>query len=145
MTVEPQNAITVRIVQPVPPKPEDAEGAYRAKLIARFGKVPPPEELARLEACAMSGNADRPGSSRVFTGEARERIAAHRRAEGERTVNAIIDALTAPMTRGEISDATGLAESTITQAMHRALDAGMVSRSTVKRLVYWHRVQVAAE
>ena len=142
MLVEPHNAITVRIVQPTGVR---TLADYQASIIARFGKLPSWAELARREKRAMSGNADRPGSSRVFTGEARERIAAHRRAEGERTVNAIIDALTAPMTRGEISDATGLAESTITQAMHRALDAGMVSRSTVKRLVYWHRVQVAAE
>lgn len=144
MTVEPQNAITVRIVQPMPTGVRTLAD-YQASIIARFGNLPSWAELARRENRAMLRSVGNPHRQGSLSDESRAKMAAAKAEKGGFTVETILAALVAPMTREDIARKTGIPPSTAHLALRRAHDAGLVGRTSVHRHVIWHRVQVAAE
>lgn len=129
--IEPHQAITVSIRQPMPPKIPDT---YREKLIARFGRIPSMAELAKLESAThrMSLETYRPVIALNKSLEAR-------RERTKETIAILVKALTRPMTNQDIATATGIPLSTVCHLMLRALDEGVVKRERVQRVYIWER------
>lgn len=131
MTIEPQDAFTVSIRQPMPPKAPDT---YREKLIARFGRIPSMAELAKMESAThrMSLEIYRPVTALDKSLEAR-------RERTKETIGVLVAALTRPMTSQDIATATGIPLSTVAHLMLRALDEGAVKRERIQRVYIWER------
>ena len=144
MTVEPHAAYTV-CIRPVMPAGVRTLADYQASIIARFGKLPSWAELARRENRAMLRSVGNPRRQGSLSDESRAKMAAAKAEKGGFTVETILAALVAPMTREDIARKTGIPPSTAHLALRRAHDAGLVGRTSVHRHVIWHRVQVAAE
>ena len=123
----------------IPPKHGTLDD-YQATILAKYGKMPSMAELAKGENAVMRKTRDGHGSEGMTT-EGRNRIAAFRRADGQRTLAILLDAMTEPMTRADLSRKTGIAESTISHAMIRAQNDGLVTRKTVHRFAIWERVE----
>ena len=138
MTIEPSAVRFTVGTKVIPPKHGTLDD-YQATILARFGKLPSMAELAKGENAVMRTARDSHGSAGM-TSEGRGRIGALRRADGQRTLAILLDAMTEPMTRSDLSRKTGIAESTITHAMIRAQHDGLVKRTTVHRFAIWERV-----
>ena len=143
MTIEPSAVRFTVGTKVIPPKEKNDN--RRAELIARYPHCFDKDgranlkKLADMENAGLSKNRDGHGSEGMTT-EGRNRIAAFRRADGQRTLAILLDAMTEPMTRADLSRKTGIAESTISHAMIRARNDGLVTRKTVHRFAIWERV-----
>ena len=123
---------TVCIRTQMPPKP--LSSTYRDKLIARFGRVPTYQELAKLESAThrMSLESYRPVTALDKSLEAR-------RERTKETIGQLVAALTRPMTNQDLATATGIPLSTVAHLMLRALDEGAVKRERIQRVYIWER------
>jgi DNA-binding transcriptional regulator GbsR (MarR family) len=68
-----------------------------------------------------------------------------KRERGLTTLQIVVDVITAPMTRGDITQAVGMAESTVDLHLRTALDWGLVTRTKCKNVYIWEQRAVAAE
>jgi CRP-like cAMP-binding protein len=139
--IEPHNAYTVQR-RPLMPHGGRTPAQTIATIRARFpdaftsSGLAIPGKLAKLEDARRYGVKDsdpRGGISR----EACIRLADMRRAEGEKTVETILAAITEPMTADDIAQSTGLFPSTVIKALRRAHKDGRVVKSRLKKLTVW--------
>ena len=123
---------TVCIRPVMPPKPQN--DTYRDKLIARFGRVPTYQELAKLERAThrMSLDVYQPQTALGKSLDAR-------RERTKETIATLVAALTRPMTNQDLATATGIPLSTVAHLMLRALDEGAVKRERIQRVYIWER------
>lgn len=132
--IEPQDAYTVLRRPLLPPKPEP--GTYRAKLIARFGRVPTYQELAAIEA----GKPWLRHGSAYQCQEANERRATEAIRERERQAAQILAMVTeAPTSSADIAIRMGIKQRRIVSvlAVMRERDEVKLIRDGVARL--WTR------
>ena len=123
---------TVCIRPVMPPKP--LSSTYRDKLIARFGRVPTYQELAKLERATHRMSLD------VYQPQtALDKSLDARRERTKETIGQLVAALTRPMTNQDLATATGVPLSTVAHLMLRALDEGTVKRERVQRVYIWER------
>jgi len=128
---------TVCIRPVMPSKP--LSSTYREKLIARFGRVPTYQELAKLESAThrMSLEIYQPQMALDKSLEAR-------RSRTKETIGQLVAALTRPMTNQDLATATGIPLSTVAHLMLRALDEGAVKRERIQRVYIWERADAPA-
>lgn len=123
---------TVCIRPVMPPKPQN--DTYRDKLIARFGRVPTYQELAKLERATHRMSLD------VYQPQmALDKSLEARRERTKETIGQLVAALTRPMTNQGLATATGIPLSTVAHLMLRALDEGAVKRERIQRVYIWER------
>ena len=126
---------TVCIRPVMPPKAPDT---YRDKLIARFGRVPSMQELARLEQGqpATMRQYVPPPSMTPAAIAARERIIA----KGEITRADIMRVLTKPMTCPDVAYALGRTRQLINRHLVLLAQAGKITRRKTKGVNVWEAV-----
>ena len=128
---------TVKTSAPMPPKP--LSSTYREKLIARFGRVPSMQELARLEQgqpATMRQYVPLPSMTPAAIA-ARDRILA----KGEITRADIMRVLTKPMTCPDVSNALGRTRQLINRHLVLLQIAGKVTGRKTKGVNVWEAVE----
>ena len=128
---------TVHIPTPMPPKP--LSSTYRAKLIARFGRVPSMQELARLEQ-------GQPATMRQYVPPAPDNpnVAAAKAAivaKGIATRDDIMRVLTKPMTCPDVAYALGRTRQLINRHLVLLAQAGKITRRKTKGVAVWEAVE----
>jgi hypothetical protein len=126
---------TVAIRPCLPPKGERTLTDYQAPIIARYGYMPSMAELAEREGLAC----DNTKPQNYITPEGRATLQDARRAEGQRTAQLVLDALTRPMTRTDICHKLGIGEVTTTRALQNLHEAGKVTSTRVHSSKVWER------
>ena len=128
---------TVSIRPVMPPRPEN--DTYRDKLIARFGRVPSMQELARLEQGqpATMRQYVPPPSMTPAAIAARAAIAA----KGEATRDSILAVLTKPMTCQDVANALGRTRQLINRHLVLLQIAGKVTGRKTKGVNVWERAE----
>lgn len=128
---------TVHLPTPMPPKP--LSSTYREKLIARFGRVPSMQELARLEQGqpATMRQYVPPPSMTPAAIAARAAIAA----KGEATRDSILAVLTKPMTCLDVANALGRTRQLINRHLVLLQTAGKVTGRKTKGVNVWEAVE----
>lgn len=159
MSIEPQHAATVHIPS-VRPEAERTLADYQADLIRRFGRLPSWPELAKRENAARiraTGQTMWPQSApdngrrlmRTAEQEARrvERLRATLRAKSGAVYDAVLAALTKPMTMEDIANATGFDRKVISGHVSRMKEQGLLTKTVVAkgRAAIWQRSVEAAE
>ena len=128
---------TVCIRTPMPPKP--LSSTYREKLIARFGRVPSMQELARMEQ-------GQPPTMRQYVPPAPDNpnmIAAKAAiiAKGEATRIEVMRVLTEAMTCPAIAEALNRTRQLINRHLVILKAEGKVTRRKVKGVNVWEAVE----
>ena len=128
---------TVCIRPVMPPKP--LSSTYREKLIARFGRVPTYQELARLEQ-------GQPPTMRQYVPPAPDNpnMASARAAiiaKGEATRADIMAVLTQPMTCPDVSNALGRTRQLINRHLVILKAEGKVTLRKVKGVAVWEAAE----
>ena len=128
---------TVHIPTPMPPKP--LSSTYRDKLIARFGRVPSMQELARLEQ-------GQPPTMRQYVPPAPDNpnmIAAKAAiiAKGIATRADIMAVLTKPMTCPDVANAPKRTRQLINRHLVILKAEGKVTLRKVKGFAVWEAVE----
>ena len=128
---------TVHLPTPMPPKP--LSNTYREKLIARFGRVPSYQELARLEQ-------GQPPTMRQYVPPAPDNpnMASARAAiiaKGEATRADIMAVLTQPMTCPDVSNALGRTRQLINRHLVILKAEGKVTLRKVKGVAVWEAAE----
>ena len=128
---------TVCIRPVMPPKP--MSNTYREKLIARFGRLPSHEELARLEQGQPSTMRQYvpPPSMTPATIAARARIIA----KGEATRIEVMRVLTKPMTCPDVANALKRTRQLINRHLVILKAEGKVTLRKVKGVAVWERAE----
>ena len=124
---------TVSIRPVMPPRPEN--DTYRDKLIARFGRVPSMQELARLEQ-------GQPPTMRPYVPPKEDNTAmlsarARIIAKGIATRDDIMQVLTQPMTCQDVSNALGRTRQLINRHLVILKAEGKVTLRKVKGVNVW--------
>ena len=128
---------TVHLPTPMPPKP--LSSTCREKLIARYGRVPSMQELARLEQGqpATMRQYVPPPSMTPAAIAARAAIAA----KGEATRDSILAVLTKPMTCLDVANALGRTRQLINRHLVLLQTAGKVTGRKTKGVNVWEAVE----
>ena len=128
---------TVCIRPVMPPRPQN--DTYREKLIARFGRVPSMQELARIEQGQPPTMRQYvpPPSMTPAAIEARARIIA----KGDATRDDIMQVLTQPMTCPDVSNALGRTCQLINRHLVILKAEGKVTLRKVKGVNVWERAE----
>lgn len=134
MIIEPYAARTICIRPVMPPKGPDT---YRDKLIARFGRVPDYQELARLEQGLSI--AQRPYVPPADTPGARAKRSATV-AKGIATREDIMRVLTQPMKCSDVAYALKRSSQLINRHLVLLAKAGKVTRRKTKGVAVWEAV-----
>ena len=128
---------TVCIRPVMPPRPQNE--TYREKLIARFGRVPSMQELARIEQGQPPTMRQYvpPPSMTPAAIEARARIIA----KGDATRDDIMQVLTQPMTCHDVAYALNRTRQLINRHLVLLAQAGKITRRKTKGVAVWEAVE----
>ena len=126
---------TVCIRPVMPPKPQNE--TYREKLIARFGRVPTYQELAKLErqGSTIITPVQAPLPVTPMTIAARAAIVA----KGEATRNSIMAALTKPMTCPDVANVIKRTRQLVQRHLQILAAEGRIAGHKVKGVTVWER------
>ena len=142
MTVEPEHVTTVSRRPPVGMDKPRTLAEYQAPIIARYGYLPPFEELAKREGPRITVRYDYTPPTDLA---GREAAIAAIIAKGEATRASILGALTKPMTATDLETALGRTHQLLNRHLRVLESRGKVVAQKAKGVKIWHRVQEAAE
>lgn len=137
MPIEPQHAVTVSIRAPMPQKKTGDE--YRAKIVAKFGRVPSWAELAKHEGPGRQWRVTNP------TGEGYKRGPVLNRDGWDRKRNAattkIMQILQQPRPIVEVVAAVDYGRNWVERFLRAAKNRGEVTMTRIGRTVVWECVK----
>lgn len=145
MSIEPHNA-RFQIGTRVMPAETKTLDQYRAAIIAKYGRMPHPQELAGMEAdktgCKIHENST---VKRELTEKERAALNRYRviqAAKTNRSIKLILDHLTEPMTTAQLEPLVKMTRQRIGALLWAALQAGRATRTAPshKKGAIWSRV-----
>ena len=119
-------------------------GQYAANITSRFGQPPRGQSLeqwlASMENAAMRGRLPNRTGTQIITPEMRAILSERNLEAGRKRMAQLLEAMTCPMTHADMMQATGWAASTVSRALNRACEEGLIVADGKRKPQIWVKV-----